>query len=115
MNKSKNPTTINEITLNNKYVLNSSSNTFPYIPTNFKHYKKCLVSSDSISLNYPILKPLLELNALDTYEGFLIFNNVEELPSYFDIKINTVQKSKTFHLNLSISNDYRNAIEPEEL
>lgn len=108
VNKSKNPTTINEIVLNNKYKLNSSSSINSIIPTQFEIIDGDFIEHASKSFDYPIIKPLYEIKPLDTVEGYLVFNNIKEIPSQFDITINTVQKSKTFHLKLVISNDYRN-------
>ena len=114
-NKSKNLTTINEISLNNKYVINSASSFDNYLPTSFKYNKTYLIYHDTKYLKYPIIKPLLEIKPLTSYEGYLIFNNIEEIPSKFNITINTVQKSKTFNLKVSIANDYRNSIIQERL
>lgn len=108
INKSKNPTTINEIVLNNKYKFNSSSNIDSIIPTKFEYIDNTLIGHASENFEYPILKPLCEIKSLDTIEGYLIFNDIEEIPTKFNIKISTVQKSKTFHFNLNIPNDYRN-------
>lgn len=112
-NKSKNPTTINQITLNDKYIINSSCELDFRFPVSFKYNKGQLISTNSQDLKYSPIKPLLEIKPLTSYEGYLIFNNVGELPSKFDITINTVQKSKTFHLKFSIPNDYRNSITQE--
>lgn len=109
-NKSKNPTTINQITLNDKYIINSSCKLDFRFPISFTYNKGQLISADSQDLKYPLIKPLLEIKPLTSYEGYLIFNNVKEIPSKFDITINTVQKSKTFNLKVSIANDYRNSI-----
>ncbi len=111
VNKSKNATTINEIILNNKYVLNSSSNFDNYIPTAFNNERNSIVTFSFNDFKYELIKPLFELKSLVSYEGYLIFNNVKEVPSKFNIKINAVQKSKTFHLHFKIANDYRNAVE----
>jgi hypothetical protein len=108
VNKSKNPTTINEIVLNDKYKLNSSSSIDDIIPTQFEAIDNSFIEHASKNFDYPIIKPLYEVKPLDTVEGYLIFNDIEEIPSQFNVKINTVQKSKTFHLNLVIPNDYRN-------
>ena len=108
VNKSKNPTTINEIVLNDKYKLNSSSSIDDIIPTQFEAIDNSFIEHASKNFDYPIIKPLYEVKPLDTVEGYLIFNDIEEIPSQFNFKINTVQKSKTFHLNLVIPNDYRN-------
>ncbi len=110
INKSKNPTTINEIILNNKYILNSSSCTDDFIPTKFSRHGNSLCAYSSVNFDYPILKPLHEMKPLDIFEGYLIFNNIEDLPSKFDIKVKAVQKSKTFHLHFSIAKDCRNEI-----
>lgn len=107
VNKSKNPTTINEIVLNDKYKLNSSSSINSIIPTQFEIIDDDLIEHASKNFDYPAIKPLHEVKPLDTVEGYLVFNDIEEIPSQFDITINTVQKSKTFHLNLVIPNDYR--------
>lgn len=107
-NKSKNSTTINEFILNNKYKLNSSSELASYIPTKFYCQSNNLYEYSSEHLDYPIIKPLLELKPLTSYEGYLVFNNVKEVPSQFNIKINAVQKTKSFKLHFPIANDYRN-------
>ena len=109
-NKSKNPTTINQITLNGQYIINSSCELDFRFPVSFTYNKGQLISADSEDLKYPPIKPLLEIKPLTSYEGYLIFNNVNELPAKFNITINTVQKTKTFNLKLSIANDYRNSI-----
>lgn len=108
INKSKNITTIHEITLNNSYKLDSSSVFEKFIPTRFNHKGDVITAYDSILFDYPLLKPLLELKPLSTFEGYLVFNNLKKTPSHFDITVSTVQKSKTFHLHFDISNDYRN-------
>lgn len=108
VNKSKNPTTINDIILNNNYILDSSSKINDSIPINFTYKSNVPYSCNTQALDYPILQPLITLKPLATLEGYLVFNNVKELPSKFDIRINTVQKSKTFHLKFRIANDYRN-------
>lgn len=108
INKSKNLTTINEITLNNTYKLNSSSNLDNFIPTQFSCKGNTIIAYNSKLFDYPLIKPLYELRPLSTLEGYLVFNNVKETPSYFDITVDTVQKSKTFHLHFNIANDYRN-------
>lgn len=113
VNKSKNSTTINEIILNNKYVLNSSSNFDSCIPTSFKNKGNIIIASSSNNFKYQLIKPLFELKPLASYESYLIFNNVKEVPSKFNIKVNAVQKSKTFHLHFKIANDYRNEIKQE--
>lgn len=113
INKSKNLSTINEITLNDKYTINSSNNFDGLIFTNFTKKNNSIISCNDKVLNYPSIKPLLEINPLTSYEGYLVFNNVDELPSKFNITINTVQKSKTFNLKISIANDYRNSITQE--
>ena len=108
VNKSKNPTTINEIVLNDKYKLNSSSSIDDIIPTQFEAIDNSFIEHSSKNFDYPIIKPLYDVKPLDTVEGYLIFNDIKEIPSYFNVTIYTVQKSKTFHLNLIIPNDYRN-------
>lgn len=108
VNKSKNITTIYEITLNKSYKLDSSSVLENFIPTQFNHDGNVITAYNSILFDYPLLKPLFELKPLSTVEGYLIFNNLKETPSHFDITVTTVQKSKTFHLHFNISNDYRN-------
>ena len=99
---------IHEIVLNDKYKLNSSSSIDDIIPTQFEAIDNSFIEHASKNFDYPIIKPLYEVKPLDTVEGYLIFNDIEEIPSQFNVKINTVQKSKTFHLNLVIPNDYRN-------
>lgn len=108
VNKSKNPITINEIVLNDKYKLNSSSSINSIIPTQFEIVDDDLIEHASKNFDYPTIQPLYEIKPLDTVEGYLVFNNIKKIPSQFDIKIDTVQKSKTFHFNLNIPNDYRN-------
>lgn len=114
-NKSKNTTTINEIVLNNKYIIDSSCKIDTLLPVKFANENGFIISWEDKVLQYPAIKPLLEIKPLTSYEGYLIFNNVRELPSKFNITINTVQKSKTFHLKLSISNDYRISLTQESL
>lgn len=106
-------TAINEIILNNKYIINSSCKFDTLLPTDFTNNNGTTISWKDKTLQYPPIKPLLEIKPLTSYEGYLIFNNVGELPSKFDITVNTVQKSKNFHLKLSIANDYRNSITQE--
>ena len=88
--------------------MNSSSSIDGIIPTQFEAIDNSFIEHASKNFDYPIIKPLYEVKPLDTVEGYLIFNDIEEIPSQFNVKINTVQKSKTFHLNLVIPNDYRN-------
>lgn len=110
-NQSKNPTTINEFILNNKYLCNSSSKKpNSYLPTKFESKSNYLLQCSSIYLDNRFVQPLLTINGLSTCEGFLVFDNLESLPSHFDIKISAIQKSKTFHLKFPITADYRNAI-----
>lgn len=111
INKSKSPTTINEFTLNNKYFLNSSfdwSNSL--IPTSFKDCGTILTHQHAIILEKKTLKPLIELKPLSTTEGYLIFCQLDKVPKKFNIKLDAVQKSKTFHLKCNITDDYRNVI-----
>lgn len=112
-NKSKNSTTINEILLNKKYAINSSSKFDCWYPISFRCIEDCLATHESKNLDYPCIKPLLKLNPLTSYECYLIFDNIDTFPSKFSITINTVQKSKKFRLKTSITNDYRNSIIPE--
>ena len=108
VNKSKNSTTINDIILNNNYILNSSSKINDFIPINFTYKSNIPYSCETQAFDYPIIQPLISLKPLDTLEGYLVFNNVKELPAKFNIKIKTTQRSKTFHFKLKIANDYRN-------
>lgn len=110
-NKSKSPTTISEFVLNNKFKLNSSSNNQDFfIPTSFEDYGTILISHSTISLLNETLKPLIELKPLSTIEGYLVFTKLEDVPKKFTIRINTVQKCKSFHLRFNITNDHRNVI-----
>ncbi len=110
VNKSKNPTTINEIVLNDKYIIDSASDICSFVPISFKFQENCIVSCDTKRLDFDAIKPLLELKPLSTFEGYLIFNNIKEIPSTFKIKVNAIQKSKTFNLDFKITNDHRNNI-----
>lgn len=109
-NKSKNSTTINEFVLNNKYVLNSYSQSHDiYLTNRFKIHDGFLLANDSIYIGESI-KPLIQINPLSTIEGYLFFDNLEEVPIHCNIKVITVQKSKDFSFNISFTDDYRNEI-----
>lgn len=109
VNKSKSPTTINEFTLNNKYKMNSSFNIQnSLIPTSFENFRTALVSHSSISLGKEVIKPLIELKPLSSIEGYIIFTQLDKIPKHFNVKVDAVQKSKTFHLKFNVTNDYRN-------
>lgn len=109
VNKSKSPTTINEFILNNKYIMDSSFNVEDsLIPTSFENYGTAIIPHTSKSLERELIKPLIELKPLSTVEGFVIFTQLDKIPKCFNIKVNAVQKSKTFHLKFNIINDYTN-------
>lgn len=111
-NCSKNPITITDLILNNKYMFNSfSSKDFSHIPTSFEKLNNFLISNDSEYIKDRIIQPLIKLEPLSTCEGFIIFSNLDEIPKKFKIIINTVQKSKTFKFNFTIDKDFRNHIE----
>lgn len=108
-NKSKSPTTINEFTLNNKYKMNSSFNMqCSLIPTSFENFKTALLSHNAIPLEKEVIKPLIEIKPLSSVEGYIIFTQLKEIPKKFKIKVDAVQRAKTFHLKFNIVNDYRN-------
>lgn len=109
VNKSKSPTTINEFTLNNEYKMNSSFNIQnSLIPTSFENFGTALIPYSSIPLEKEVIRPLIELKPLSTVEGYIIFTDLDKIPKYFNVKVDAVQKSKTFHLKFNITNDYRN-------
>lgn len=109
VNKSKSPTTINEFTLNNKYKMNSSFNIQnSLIPTSFENFRTALIPHSSIPLGKQVIKPLIELKPLSTVEGYIIFTQLDKIPKHFNIKVDAVQKAKTFHLKFNVTNDYRN-------
>ena len=109
INKSKSPTTINEFILNNKYKMDSSFDVEnSLIPTSFENYGTAIIPNSSKSLERELIKPLIELKPLSTVEGFIIFTQLKKIPKCFNIKVNAVQKSKTFHLKFNIINDYTN-------
>lgn len=109
VNKSKSPTTINEFTLNNKYKMNSSfSIQNSLIPTSFENFGTALIPYSSIPLEREVIRPLVELKPLSTVEGYIIFTDLDKKPKHFNLKVDAVQKSKTFHLKINITNDYRN-------
>lgn len=114
INKSKNSTTINEFVLNNTYKINSSTSFDNHIPTSFTRKDNLIIASNWKLFDYPIIKPLFELKPLTTIEGYLIFTNINKIPSCFNVTVRAVQKSKTFHLDFSIANDYRNEQIQEE-
>ncbi len=110
-NISKVPTTINEFILNNKYKFNSSFDMkYSLIPTSFKNYGSILIGNCVKPLEYKTITPLLQLNPLSSIEGYLIFSQLENIPSKFDITINAVPKSKTYHLKFDITKNYTNEI-----
>lgn len=110
-NVSKVPTTINEFILNNKYKFNSTFNMqYSLIPSSFKNYGSMLIQNSIKPLEYKTLKPLFQLNSLSSIEGYLIFSQLEKIPSKFNITINAVPKSKSYHLKFDITNDYTNEI-----
>ncbi len=110
INMSKNDTTINEIILNDEYTLNSSSKSIENVPCKFKYSHNMIFCNDFKYLSYPVISFPLKIEALSTVEGYLVFNNMKEIPNFFKVKIKAIQKSKTFNLNISIPNDYRNEI-----
>ena len=109
VNKSKSPTTINEFTLNNKHKMNSSFNMQnSLIPTSFENFRTALIPHSSMPLEREVIKPLIELKPLSSIEGYIIFTQLDKIPKHFNVKIDAVQNSKTFHLKFNITNDYRN-------
>lgn len=109
VNKSKSPTAINEFILNDKYKLDSSFNMqSSLIPTSFENFGTALVPYSSIPLEKEVIRPLIELKPLSSIEGYIIFTQLDKIPKHFNVKIDAVQKSKTFHLKFNIANDYRN-------
>lgn len=103
-NNSKTNTTINSFILNDKYTIDSSSNSDRQFPTGF--YKENLHIFDNALESINPLVPLLYLNPYETIDGYLVFNNVTEFPSCLKITVDTVQKSKNFKLKPKI-NDCR--------
>lgn len=99
-NNSKTNTTINSFILNDKYTIDSSSSAYRQFPTGF--YKEKLRIIDNVSESINALVPLLPLNPYETIEGYLVFDNVAELPSSLKLTVDTVQKSKNFKLKTSI-------------
>lgn len=109
VNKSKSPTTINEFILNNKYKMNNSFNMQnSSIPTSFENFETVLIPCNSKILEKEVLKPLIELKPLSSIEGYIIFTHLDTIPKHFNIKVDAVQKSKTFHFKFDIINDYTN-------
>lgn len=108
-NKSKSPTTINEFILNNKYKMDNSFNiNNSLIPTSFENFETAILPHNSMPLEQKLIKPLIKIQPLSSIEGYIIFSQLDEIPKHFNIKINAVQKSKTFHLKFDILNDYTN-------
>ena len=108
VNKSKWPTTINEFILNNKYKMDSSFDMQnSLIPTSFENYGTALLPHHSTTLEKKLIKPLIELQPLSSVEGYIIFTQIDKVPKRFNIKVDAVQKSKTFHLKFNV-NDYTN-------
>lgn len=100
-NNSKTNTTINNFILNNKYCLDSSYNADYRFYTKFIEDNGKIYSNNFITLD-KVLTPLISINPFESIEGFLIFENIKEIPSKFTIKINTVQKSKTYTLKIEL-------------
>lgn len=99
-NNSKINTTINSFILNNKYIIDSSSNIDSRFSTGF--YKENTYIFDNSIKNIKPLIPLISLNSYETIEGYLVFNNVTELPSILKLTVDTVQKNKNFKLKTTI-------------
>lgn len=113
-NKSKNPTTINEFVLNNKYVINSYSQEHDFhLPTQFCKRDNQLICYSTLAIEEGTIKPLITINPLSTIEGYLFFDNLDCVPKQFNIKVVTVQKAKTFHMKFALTSDYRNEIKSE--
>lgn len=109
INKSNSSTTINEFILNNKYKLDSNFDMrYSLIPTSFDFSSKQITAISNIPLEKDVLKPLLKIEPLSAIEGYLIFTNLKEIPSSFRIKVNAIQKTKTFNFKFNFTNDYRN-------
>lgn len=114
-NNSKNPTTINDFILNDKYLFNSlTDKEHSVIATGFKYFRNYLTSNNVIFLEKKLLQPLIELQPLTTQEGYIIFSGLTDIPNKLKITINCVQKKKSFKLKLSNINDYRNNILDEK-
>lgn len=108
-NNSKNPTTINDFTLNNKHIFNSfTDKEHSMIATSFKYFRNYLTTNNALFLEKDLLQPLIELQPLSTQEGYIIFDNLTDIPNKFKITVNCVQKKKNFELQISNLNDYRN-------
>lgn len=100
-NNSKTSTTINEFLLNKSFKLELSSNPDSLIPTSFSKCGNYLTYETYEKVN--LLKPLISLKPYGSLEGFLIFENINKIPSKIKISINTVQKNKSFNLKLNIN------------
>lgn len=98
-NNSKANTTINSFTLNNKYTIDSSSNIDNRFPTGF--YKENTFIFDNSLEHIKPLVPLISLNSYETIEGYLVFNNVTETPTFFNLTVDTIQKTKDFKLKVT--------------
>ncbi len=110
-NNSKSPTTINEFILNNKYKFNSSFNIKnSSIPSSFEYYDGYLTHQNTIILENKLLKPLLQINPLSSVEGFIIFTQLPNVPKKIKIRIDAVQRIKTYHLTCDNTVNYTNGV-----
>ena len=109
-NNSKSNTTINSFILNDKYVFDSSSPNYACYPVGFKRKSDEVLSKKYTNLI--ICKPLISLAPFETKEGYIVFDDIANIPSKINIKINAVQKSKSYKLKLVLNDCTK--IESEE-
>ena len=57
-----------------------------------------------------LITPLVKLEPLSSCEGFIIFDNLNNIPKKFNLIINAVPKSKKFKFKFKIDKDFRNQI-----
>lgn len=100
-NNSKSNTTINSFVLNNKYVLNSSSKPQNYFSVKFKKENSEITEKSFEILN--VLQPLITLSPFEAVEGYLIFDNISEIPTKFKMQINAIQRIKNYTLNFKLN------------
>lgn len=110
-NCSKNPITITDFILNKKHIYNSfSSKDYSFIPTDFEFYDNHLIKNSGKYIKDKLITPLVKLEPLSSCEGFIIFDNLNNIPKKFNLIINAVPKSKKFKFNFKIDKDFRNQI-----
>lgn len=105
-NNSKSNTTINCFTLNDSYILDSSTDIDKQFAAGFYKANSNIFDNSLQTLN--ILKPLISLNSYETVEGYLVFDNLVETPSSLNITVDTVQKSKKFKLKVNVTDCRKN-------